>query len=201
MTNPFETNLDKNPANFQPLSPLSFIERSAATYPDRTAVIHGEIRRSWSDTYVRCRQLASALEQHGLKHGETVAVMLPNVPAMVEAHFGVSMMGGVLNALNIRLDSDAIAFILEHGEAKILLTDREFSDTIKGALDQLDEKPLVIDVDDVTYDGGEMIGEIEYEDFIGAGDPNYAWSWPGDEWNACSLNYTCLLYTSDAADE
>ena len=190
MTNPFETNLDKNPANFQPLSPLSFIERSAATYPDRTAVIHGEIRRSWSDTYVRCRQLASALEQHGLKHGETVAVMLPNVPAMVEAHFGVSMMGGVLNALNIRLDSDAIAFILEHGEAKILLTDREFSDTIKGALDQLDEKPLVIDVDDVTYDGGEMIGEIEYEDFIGAGDPNYAWSWPGDEWNACSLNYT-----------
>ena len=190
MTNPFETNLDKNPANFQPLSPLSFIERSAATYPDRIAVIHGEIRRSWSDTYVRCRQLASALEQHGLKHGETVAVMLPNVPAMVEAHFGVSMMGGVLNALNIRLDSDAIAFILEHGEAKILLTDREFSDTIKGALDQLDEKPLVIDVDDVTYDGGEMIGEIEYEDFIGAGDPNYAWSWPGDEWNACSLNYT-----------
>lgn len=190
MTNPFETNLDKNPANFQPLSPLSFIERSAATYPDRTAVIHGEIRRSWSDTYVRCRQLASALEQHGLKHGETVAVMLPNVPAMVEAHFGVSMMGGVLNALNIRLDSDAIAFILEHGEAKILLTDREFSDTIKGALDQLDEKPFVIDVDDVTYEGGEMIGEIEYEDFIGAGDPDYAWSWPGDEWNACSLNYT-----------
>ena len=190
MANPIETNLQKNPANFQSLTPLSFIERTAATYPDRTAVIHGNIRRTWAETYSRSRRLASALERHGLKPGETVAAMLPNVPAMVEAHFGVSMMGGVLNALNIRLDDDAIAFILQHGEAKVLLTDREFSETIKGALAQLDDKPFVIDVDDVTYEGGELLGEVEYEDFIAAGDPEYDWEWPTDEWNACSLNYT-----------
>ena len=190
MANPFETNLEKNPANFQSLTPLSFIERTAATYPDRTAVIHGNIQRTWAETYTRSRRLASALERYGLKPGETVAAMLPNVPAMVEAHFGVSMMGGVLNALNIRLDDDAIAFILQHGEAKVLLTDREFSETIKGTLEQLDDKPFVIDVDDVTYEGGELLGEVEYEDFIAAGDPEYDWAWPTDEWNACSLNYT-----------
>lgn len=190
MTNPFETNLDRNAANFQPLTPLSFIERTAATYPEKTAVIHGSICRSWKETYVRCRKLASALERHGLKAGDTVAVMLPNVPAMVEAHFGISMMGGVLNALNIRLDADAIAFILEHGEAKLLLTDREFSGTIKKAVAKIKNKPFVIDVDDPTFSDGEMVGEIEYEEFLLGGDPNYAWSWPEDEWNACSLNYT-----------
>lgn len=190
MANPFETNLDKNPANFQPLTPLSFIERSAATYPNRTAVIYGDIRRTWSETYARCRRLASALENHGLKRGETVAAMLPNVPAMVEAHFGVSMMGGVLNTLNVRLDADAIAFILQHGEAKVILTDREFSETIKGAVAQLEHKPFVIDVDDALYEEGELVGEIEYEAFIHDGDPDYAWRWPEDEWTACSLNYT-----------
>ncbi|MGZ0246172.1 MAG: AMP-binding protein, partial [Alphaproteobacteria bacterium] len=190
MSNPFETGLDKNPANFQALTPLSFIERSAATYPDRIAVIHGDIRYTWAETYARSRQLASALERHGLKPGETVAAMLPNIPAMMEAHFGVSMMGGVLNSLNIRLDAAAIAFILEHGEARVLLTDREFSDTIKGALSKLGSDIYVIDVDDVTYVGGELIGAIEYEDFIAGGDPDYAWAWPSDEWNACSLNYT-----------
>ena len=190
MTNPFETNLDRNAANFQPLTPLSFIERTAATYPEKTAVIHGSIYRSWKETYVRCRKLASALERHGLKAGDTVAVMLPNVPAMVEAHFGISMMGGVLNALNIRLDADAIAFILEHGEAKLLLTDREFSGTIKRAIAKIKNKPFVIDVDDPTFSDGEMVGEIEYEEFLLGGDPNYAWSWPEDEWNSCSLNYT-----------
>ena len=190
MSNPFETDLDKNPANFQALTPLSFIERSAATYPDRIAVIHGDIRRTWAETYARSRQLASALEKQGLRPGQTVAAMLPNVPAMVEAHFGVSMMGGVLNALNIRLDPEAIAFILEHGEAKVLLTDREFSDTIKGALSRLGSDIYVIDVDDATYKGGELIGAIEYEDFIAGGDPEYPWAWPSDEWNACSLNYT-----------
>ncbi len=190
MANPFETNLDKNPANFQPLTPLSFIERSAATYPNRTAVIYGDIRRTWSETYARCRRLASALENHGLKRGETVAAMLPNVPAMVEAHFGVSMMGGVLNTLNVRLDADAIAFILQHGEAKVILTDREFSETIKGAIAQLEHKPFVIDVDDALYEEGELVGEIEYEAFIHRGDPDYAWQWPEDEWTACSLNYT-----------
>jgi fatty-acyl-CoA synthase len=190
VANPFETNLDKNPANFQPLTPLSFIERSAATYPNRTAVIYGDIRRTWSETYARCRRLASALENHGLKRGETVAAMLPNVPAMVEAHFGVSMMGGVLNTLNVRLDADAIAFILQHGEAKVILTDREFSETIKGAIAQLEHKPFVIDVDDALYEEGELVGEIEYEAFIHDGDPDYAWRWPEDEWTACSLNYT-----------
>ena len=190
MTNPFETDLDKNPANFQALTPLSFIERTATTYPDRIAVIHGEIQRTWAETYARSRQLASALEKHGIKHGQTIAAMLPNVPAMVEAHFGVSMMGGVLNALNIRLDADAIAFILEHGEARVLLTDREFSETIRAALSKLDSDIYVIDVDDATYSGGELLGAIEYEDFIAGGDPEYPWVWPTDEWNACSLNYT-----------
>ena len=190
MTNPFETDLDRNPANYQPLTPLSFIERTASTYPEHIAVIHGDIQHSWSSTYDRCRQLASALEQHGVKRGDTVAAVLPNVPAMIEAHFGVSMMGGVLNTINVRLDADAIAFILEHGEAKVLLTDREFSSTIKTALAKTKTKPYVIDVDDVAYDGGEFVGDVEYEDFISNGDANYLWTWPTDEWNACSLNYT-----------
>ena len=190
MSNPFETDLDKNPANFQALTPLSFIERAAFVYPERTAVIHGEIRRTWAETYARCRRLASALERFGLKPGQTVAAMLPNVPAMLEAHYGVAMMGGVLNALNIRLDAAAIAFILEHGEAKIILTDREFSDTIKAAVGQLKTKPYIIDVDDALYTGGELIGEVEYEDFIAGGDPEYAWKWPEDEWTAHALNYT-----------
>ena len=176
MSNPFETGLDKNPANFQALTPLSFIERTATTYPDRTAVIHGDIRHTWAETYSRSRQLASALKNLGLKPGETVAAMLPNVPAMVEAHFGVSMMGGVLNALNIRLDADAIAFILDHGEARVLLTDREFSDTIKGALSKVNSDIYVIDVDDATYEGGEAIGAVEYEDFIAGGNPDYSWA-------------------------
>ena len=190
MSNPFETDLDKNPANFQALTPLSFIERAAFVYPERTAVIHGDIRRTWAETYARCRRLASALERFGLKPGQTVAAMLPNVPAMLEAHYGVAMMGGVLNALNIRLDAAAIAFILEHGEAKIILTDREFSDTIKAAVAQLKTKPYIIDVDDVLYTGGELIGAVEYEDFIAGGDPEYAWKWPEDEWTAHALNYT-----------
>ena len=190
MINPFETGLDRNPANFQALTPLTFIERTAAVYPNRPAVVHGEIRRSWGETYERCRRLASALERRGLKKGDSVAAVLPNVPAMVEAHFGVSMMGGVLNAINVRLDAAAIAFILQHGEAKILLTDREFSDPVRGALSLLDEKPLVVDVDDALFDGGERLGDVEYEDFIADGDPGYAWGWPEDEWQACSLNYT-----------
>ena len=190
MINPFETGLDKNPANFQALTPLSFIERTAAVYPRRTAVVHGEIRRNWSETYGRCRRLASALERRGLKKGDAVAAVLPNVPAMVEAHFGVSMMGGVLNAINVRLDDAAIAFILQHGEAKVLLTDREFSDAVRGALSRLDDKPLVVDVDDALFDGGESLGDIEYEEFIADSDPGYAWAWPEDEWQACSLNYT-----------
>ncbi|MEC7491021.1 MAG: acyl-CoA synthetase [Pseudomonadota bacterium] len=190
VTNPFETDLEQTPANYQALTPLSFIERTANTYPNHTAVIYGKIRRSWAETYARCRQLGSALEQHGLNAGETVAAILPNVPAMIEAHFGVSMMGGILNTINVRLDANAIAFILEHGEAKILLTDREFSETVRNAISMLETKPYVIDVDDPAYDGGEFVGNIEYECFIAGGDAEFGWRWPDDEWNACSLNYT-----------
>ena len=190
MSNPFETDLDKNPANYQALTPLSFIERAAMVFPDRTAVIHGEIRRSWAETYARCRRLASALERQGLKQGDTVAAVLPNIPAMLEAHFGVAMMGGVLNAINIRLDAGAIAFILQHGEAKVLLTDREFSGVVGEALSTLSDRPYTIDVDDPAYDGGTLLGDVDYETFIDGGDPEYAWAWPEDEWAACALNYT-----------
>ena len=144
LNKPYAKDLDKNPANFTPLSPLTFIERAAAVYPDRTAVVYGAIRRSWGETYNRCRRLASALVKRGIEEGDTVAVMLPNIPAMVEVHFGVPMTGAVLNALNIRLDADTIAFMLKHGEAKILLTDREFSKTIAAAVPQSEWKPLGI---------------------------------------------------------
>ncbi len=186
----YTRDLDKNAANFTPLSPLTFIERAAAVYPDRTAVIYGNIRRSWKETYDRCRRLASALVKRGITEGDTVAVMLPNIPAMCEVHFGVPMTGAVLNALNIRLDADAIAFMLKHGEAKILLTDREFSKTIAAAVAQLEVKPLVIDVDDPEFSGGEFIGELEYEAFLEEGDANFDWQLPTDEWQAISLSYT-----------
>jgi fatty-acyl-CoA synthase len=187
---PYAKGLDKNPANFTPLSPLTFIERAAAVYPDRTAVVYGAIRRSWGETYNRCRRLASALVRRGIEEGDTIAVMLPNIPAMCEVHFGVPMTGAVLNALNIRLDADTIAFMLKHGEAKILLTDREFSKTIAAAVAQLDVKPLVIDVDDPEFNGGEFIGELEYEAFLKEGDANFDWQLPADEWQAISLSYT-----------
>tara|TARA_B100000686_G_C16721775_1_gene935404 strand:- start:41 stop:1681 length:1641 start_codon:yes stop_codon:yes gene_type:complete len=188
--NIYETDLDPTAANFQPLTPLSFLERTATTYPDHIAVIHQEVKQTWGETYRRCRMLASALDNYGLKKGDTVSAMLPNVPPMLEAHFGVSMMGGVLNTLNIRLDANAIAFILEHAETKILLTDREFSQTIKDAISKLTKKPYVIDVDDPNYVGGEFLGSTEYEKFIRTGDPHYKWQWPAAEWEACSLNYT-----------
>ncbi len=190
MANIYETGLDKNSANYVPLSPLTFIERTASVYPQRTAVIHGDIRRTWEETYRRCRQLASALDRRGIGKGDTVAVMLPNIPEMLEVHFGVPMTGAVLNAINIRLDADTIAYILEHGEAKVLITDREFSETIAAALERLDNKPLVIDVDDPMCSGGRMLGEMDYEAFIGEGDPNYQWKEPDDEWQAIALNYT-----------
>ncbi len=186
----YTKDLDKNPANFSPLSPLTFIERAAFVYPDRTAIVYEDIRRSWVQTYIRCKRLASALVNRGIEVGDTVAVMLPNVPAMIEAHFGVPMTGAVLNALNIRLDANAIAFMLKHGEAKILLTDREFSQTIQAALAQLDTKPLLIDVDDPEFSGGEFIGELEYEEFLLEGDANFDWQLPADEWQAISLSYT-----------
>src|ERR1700719_3338627 len=145
-TNPYEAGLDKNAANFVPLSPIGFLLRSASVYPNRTAIIHGEQRFTWRETLELCRRLASALTRHGIRPGATVAVMAPNVPAIFEAHFGVPMAGAVLNALNIRLDSDTIAFILKHGEAKALITDGEFAPVIGRALAQLGKKPLVIDI-------------------------------------------------------
>ncbi len=189
--NPFETDLDRNPANFAPLTPLSFIERAAYVYPERLAVVHGARRYRWRETYARCRQLASALAGRGIGVGDTVAVMAANTPEMYECHFGVPMTGAVLNTLNTRLDAEAIAFMLNHGGAKLLITDLEFSPTVTKALALAEKRPIVIDIADPEYAGpGERLGEQEYEAFIAAGDANYAWQAPADEWMAISLNYT-----------
>jgi len=189
--NPYEIGLGKNEANFVALSPLSYIERSAYVYPDRTSVIHGSRTFTWKQTYERSRRLASALAQKGIGRGDTVAVMLPNVPAMVDVHFGVPMVGAVLNTLNTRLDAEAIAFMLAHGEAKVLITDPEFAAIIGPALEMLEgPKPLVIDALDPEYPGTDRLGEIEYEDFIAGGSPDYEWHLPADEWDAIALNYT-----------
>ena len=188
---PYELDLGKNPANYAPLTPLGFIERAAYVYPNRTAVIHGARRSRWAETYARCRRLASALARRGIGVGDTVAAMLANTPEMLECHFGVPMAGAVLNTLNTRLDAEAIAFMLEHGGAKVLIADREFSGTVGRALTLLKTKPFVIGVDDPEYSGaGERIGQAEYERFIAEGDPEYAWKPPADEWNAISLSYT-----------
>ena len=189
MLNAYEE-LDQVTANFVPLSPLSFIERSAKVYPNRVAVIHGERRYTWAETYARSRQLADALVKRGVGRGDTIAIMGANTPETYEAHFGVPMTGAVLNTLNIRLDAATIAFIIDHGEAKVFITDREFSPTVKAALEQCEAKPIVIDIDDVLAEGGELIGEMDYEAFISEGDPDYDWHLPDDEWQAISLNYT-----------
>jgi len=190
-SNPYSIGLDKNPANYTVLSPLTFIERSAYVYPKRVSLIHGHRQYTWHETYERSRRLASALRKRGVGVGDTVAVMLANIPAMYETHFGVPMAGAVLNTLNTRLDAEAIAFMLQHGEAKILLTDREFSETMEKALRIAGRKMQVIDVDDPVYDGpGKRLGETEYEDFLGEGAPDFAWEYPADEWDAISLNYT-----------
>jgi len=189
-TNPYETDLDRNPANFAALTPLSFLERAASVYPDRVAIVHGPQRQTWGATYARCRRLASALAARGLGVGDTVAVMLPNIPAMYEVHFGVPMCGAVLNTLNTRLDADTIAFMLKHGGAKVLITDREYSATMHKALVQMDSPPLVIDVDDPLYEGGIPLGKLSYEDLLAEGDPDWAWPRPADEWQAIALNYT-----------
>ena len=159
-------------------------------FPEHTAVVHGDTKRSWIETYQRCIKLASALNKRGVKKSDTVAMMLPNVPAALEAHFGVPMCGAVLNALNIRLDAKTIAFILDHGEAEVLLTDKEFAPIIKKALSLCKAKPLVIDVDDDLAPDGEFLGEIEYESLLAEGSENYDWQYPENEWDAISLNYT-----------
>jgi fatty-acyl-CoA synthase len=187
----YDRDLDRNDANHAPLTPLQFLERAAAVHPDRVAIIHGARRQSWIETAERCRRLASALDRRGIGRGDTVAVMAPNIPEMMEAHFGVPLCGAVLNALNIRLDAEAIAFILAHGEAKVLLTDREFSPVIAQALGLMKgAKPIVIDIDDPLGQGGGRIGACDYEAFIATGDPDYRGRPPEDEWDAIALNYT-----------
>jgi fatty-acyl-CoA synthase len=190
VTTAYATGLDKNPANYTPLSPLSFLERAAAVYPHHTAIVHGELRQTWGETHARCRRLASALAQRGVGMGDTVAIMGYNTPAMLEAHFGVPMTGAVLNTINTRLDAATIAFILDHGEARVLLTDREASPIIKEALNQLGRSLLVIDIDDPLAQGGELLGEMTYEALLAEGDPTFQWQPPQDEWSAISLNYT-----------
>lgn len=190
MATPYDIGLEKNPANFTPLSPLTFLERAAAVYPHHPSVVHGERRYTWAESYTRCRRLASALTQRGIGRGDTVAMMGYNTPEMFEAHFGVPMTGAVLNTLNTRLDASMIAFILQHGEAKLLITDREASPVIQGALRLLDRTIPVIDIDDPLAQGGELLGELTYEAFLAEGDPTFAWQMPADEWSPISLNYT-----------
>ena len=188
--NPFEQDLDRNAANYVPLSPLGFLRRSALVYPDKVAIVHGDGRTTYAQMHERCRRLASALGRRGIGRGDTVSVMAPNVPAMLEAHFGVPLAGAVLNALNYRLDPGAVRFILEHARTKVLLTDREFSGVIGDALDGMADPPLVIDIDDPLADGGELIGETDYEAFLAAGDPDDDFPPLDDEWQAIALNYT-----------
>jgi fatty-acyl-CoA synthase len=190
-TSIYDLDLDKNPANYQPLTPLGFLERAAAVYPDRTAIIHGPLRRTYRDFHARACRLANALVQRGIKRGDTIAVLLANTPAMLECHYGVPMTGAVLNTLNTRLDAAVLAFSLDHGEAKILIVDREFSSTAKAALALATVKPLVIDYDDPEFGGtGERIGTLDYEAFLAKGDPQFERAAPLDEWDAISLNYT-----------
>ena len=191
MASAYDVGLDKNPANFAPLTPLTFLAWSATTYPNRTAVIHGPRRTTWAEHYARCRRLASALSRAGVGVGDTVAVVAANTPEMLEAHFGVPMIGAVLCAINTRLDADAVAFMLDHGGAKVLLVDREFSPTVKGALAKVERRPRVIDIEDPVYTGpGERLGETTYEQLLDGGDASFAWSPPADEWQAIALNYT-----------
>ncbi|MDH3690557.1 MAG: acyl-CoA synthetase [Gammaproteobacteria bacterium] len=186
----FEVGLEQNAANYTPLSPLSFIARTASIYPDSPAVIHGDRVYTWAETYTRCCRLASALKRRGIGKGDTVAIMAPNVPAIFEAHFGVPMSGAVLNALNMRLDAKTIAFILEHGEAKVLITDKEFCEVIDEALKLVAKPPTVIDVNDPLGGTGVLLGEKEYESFLQEGDPEFCWHGPENEWQAISLSYT-----------
>ncbi|MBA9068943.1 fatty-acyl-CoA synthase [Methylobacterium sp. RAS18] len=187
----YDRDLDPNPANFQPLTPLTYLDRAARTFPDRVAVIHGPLRRSYADLYARCRRLAAALAARGIGRGDTVAVLLANTPAMIECHYGVPMTGAVLNTLNTRLDAGALAFCLDHGEAKVFIVDREFARIGREALDKAGVSPLVIDYDDPEFTGDSApVGETDYEDFLAAGDPDFDWAMPGDEWDAISLNYT-----------
>src|SRR5206468_3438531 len=186
----YDRDLGRQPANYAPLTPLSLIARTGYTWPQRIAVVHGERRYTWGETYARARRLASALARAKIGKNDTVAVMLSNTPEMFESHFGVPMAGAVLNTLNTRLDADAIAFMLEHGEAKLLITDTEFAPTVEKALAKLKRKPIIVDVVDAEGPGGKRLATVDYEQFIADGDPDFAWQPPADEWNAIALNYT-----------
>ena len=191
MMNPYDTGLGKTPANYQPLTPLVFLERAAAVYPDHTAIIHGKARISYETFYKRACQLASALAARGIGAGDTVSVMLSNAPSMLEAHYGIPMTGAVLHSINTRLDAANIAFMLDHADTKILIADTEFGPVLNEALGLAKVKPLLIDYEDVELGvEGTRLGDLDYEAFIAEGDPDFAWQMPSDEWNAISLNYT-----------
>jgi fatty-acyl-CoA synthase len=191
MVNPFDTGLDRTPANYQPLTPLVFLERAAIVHPDHAAIIHGAERISYRGFYTRSRQLASALQAQGIGKGDTVSVMLANTPAMLEAHYGVPMAGAVLHAINTRLDAATIAFLLDHAETKLLIVDTEFGAVLKDALSQAKVKPRLIDYRDVQCGvEGERLGDLDYEAFLATGDPEFRWAMPADEWDALTLNYT-----------
>jgi fatty-acyl-CoA synthase len=191
MANAYSIGLDKNPANFQPLTPLSFLARAAQVFPEYTAIVYGSRRMAYADYFARCRQLSSALAKRGIGPGDTVSVMLPNVPPMLEAHFGVPMLRAVLHSINTRLDATVIAFMLDHAETKVLITDTEYAPVVREALALAKNKPLVIDYADPEAPGlGERLGTEDYEAFIASGDPSFTWQMPVDEWDAITLNYT-----------
>ena len=186
----YDEHLDKGPANYTPLTPLSFLARSAAVYPHKPAVIHGDMRFSYREFYDRCRRLASALEKRGIGIGDTVAVMAPNNPPLLEAHYGIPMCGAVLNALNVRLDAGTVAFVLEHAEAELLIADRMFGEVIGKAIEMMDHPPTVIEINDPLGGYDSAISDQDYESFLNEGDPGYEWQGPEDEWQAIALNYT-----------
>lgn len=191
MSNPFNTDLDRNPANHQPLTPIQFLERAATVFPKHTAIVHGQIRRTYAEFYSRSRQLASALSQHGIGRGDTVSALLPNTPAMLECHYGVPMCGGVLHSINTRLDAAIIAFQLDHAMTKVVIVDSEFMPLLQEALAQAKATPIVIQCDDPEYDGPRIDTEaMDYEAFLAKGDPAFAWLMPEDEWDAITINYT-----------
>jgi 3-(methylthio)propionyl---CoA ligase len=190
-TTPYDIDLERNPANFQPLTPLTLLERSASVFPDHTAIIHGKRSWTYAEFYARACKLGSVLARRGLKRGDTVSVVLANTPAMLECHYGVPMTGAVLNTINTRLDAAVIAFTLDHAETKVLIVDQEFSKVVKEALALCKAKPLVVDYVDPEFEvAGERLSDLEYEDFIKDGDADFAWKMPDDEWDAISLNYT-----------
>ena len=189
-TNPYESNLDQNEANYVPLSPIGFLKRSAQIYPNHTSLIHQNIRYTWSETYARCRMLASALVKSGVKPFSTVSIMAPNVPAMYEAHFGVPMAGAVLNTINVRLDAETIAFILDHAQTEVLITDREFSPVVEAALGKVSREIKVIDLLDDAVQHGKLLGSMDYETFLCQGKSDFSYDLPADEWDAIALNYT-----------